>query len=130
MRSRPDQTPEQRRSKEKKSGKTSNEIELRKIATENVGRWGFHPIRKNCRINGPEIDVIEKIPGIKAVQGRLLSVQARSDTAAADKHRSSRAMVGAAIGIFPDAPAELAEGHHENAIKSSFCPQVIAESGE
>jgi hypothetical protein len=130
MRSRPDQTPEQPRSKEKKSGKTSNEVELRKIATENVCCWRFHPIRKDCRINGPEIDVIEKIPGIQAVEGRLFSVQARSDTTAANEHRCSRAMISAAIGVFTDAPAELAEGHHEDAIKNPFCPQVIAESGE
>jgi hypothetical protein len=44
MRSRPDQTSEQPRSKEKKSGKTSNEIEFREVPTENVRCWGFHPI--------------------------------------------------------------------------------------
>src|ERR1700688_2197852 len=111
MRSRTDQNSEQRRSKEKKSGKTSNEIEFWKIAAENVRCWRFHPIRENCRINRAKIDIIEKIPGIEAIEGRLFPIQARSDTAAANEHGSCRAMVGPSISIFTDASAELAEGH-------------------
>jgi hypothetical protein len=130
MRSGQDQTSERRRSKEKKSGKTSNEIELRKIATENVRCWRFHPIREDCRINRPEIDVIEEIPGIKPVEGRLFPIQARSDSAAANKHRSGCAMVGASIGVFTHPSAKLAKGHDEYAIKNAFRPQVIAERSE
>ena len=74
MRSGPDETPEPERSKEKKSGKASNEIEFRKIATEDVRSRRFQPFREDSRIDGPEVDVIEKVSGIQTVEGRLFAV--------------------------------------------------------
>ena len=74
MRSGPDETPERERSKEKKPGKASNEIEFRKIAPQDLRYWRFHPFREDSRIDGSEIDVVEKVPGIEAVEERLFAI--------------------------------------------------------
>ena len=74
MRSGPDETLEQERSKEKKSGKASNEIEFRKIAPQDLHCRRFHPFREDSRVNRPEIDVIQEVAGIEAFEGRLFSI--------------------------------------------------------
>ena len=74
MRSGPDETLEQERSKKKKSGKASNEIEFRKIAPQDLRCRRFHPFREDSRIDGSEIDVVEKVPGIEPVEERLFAI--------------------------------------------------------
>ena len=86
--------------------------------------------RENGRIDRPEIDVIEKVPGIEAVEGWLFAIEPRLDPTAADEHGSGGTMVGASIGILNYASAELAEGHDEYSIKNVLCFQVPAKSGE
>ena len=46
----------------------------------------------------------------------MFAEQARLDLRAHQEHRRGRAVVGAAAGVLLDAPAELAEGHHQHAI--------------
>src|SRR5437867_4565901 len=54
----------------------------------------------------PEVAVVE----IVFIQARVCSVQAAFDVRAEHEHRRGGAVVGAAAGVFGDAPAKLAEG--------------------
>ena len=61
MRSGPGETLEQERSREKKSGKASNEIEFRKIAPQDLRGRRFHPFREDSRIDRSEIHRVSQI---------------------------------------------------------------------
>src|SRR5436305_13891434 len=85
------------------------------------------PLVQNAGVYLPEVDRMLQVPVLQLGQARVLADRAGLDLAAAQEHRRRRAVVGALGAVLFGPPAELREGHHQEAVLVPAGRQVLVE---
>src|ERR1035441_3668594 len=96
----------------------SNHLQWRELPAQNRLAPGLEPAFQHPRIHAAEVHVELQIAleQIRRCEAGVLAQQPRLHPVTDQEHRRRRSMIGAPVRVFREAPAKLAESHHQHEI--------------
>src|SRR5437764_1328508 len=83
------------------------EVQLLKIAAQDIGRRSAKPVLENSGIHRTEVDAESQVAIIEIVEFRMVSIESAAHGLSDDKHRPGGAVVRSLATVLFDAPTNF-----------------------